>query len=135
PDLNVLPVVADFTSAFTLPAQIASTQRRIVYFPGSTLGNFERPQATQLLANMRQLVGENGAVLIGFDLRKDAATLERAYDDAQGITAQFNLNALRHVNTVLGADFKLDAFRHQAVWMADDSRIEMRLISLQDQVV
>lgn len=135
PGLDIVPVVADFTSRFTLPPAAAATQRRIVYFPGSTLGNFERPQATQLLANVRELVGPQGAVLIGFDLRKDAATLERAYDDAQGITAQFNLNALRHVNRVLGADFKPDAFRHQAVWMADDSRIEMRLVSLHDQVV
>lgn len=135
PQLKILPVVADFTTRFAPPSQVVSTERRIVYFPGSTLGNFEHPQATALLANMRELVGARGAVLIGFDLRKDAAMLERAYDDAQGVTARFNLNALRHVNTVLGADFDLQAFRHQARWMAQDSRIEMRLVSLRDQVV
>ena len=135
PNLHIVPVCADFTQNFDLPQFIQSAQRRVVYFPGSTLGNFDVQQARSLLRRMREIVGKNGAVLIGIDLRKDARILERAYDDAAGITAEFNINALRHVNRELGADFDLDAFKHLAVWVEDDSRIEMHLVSTRDQVV
>jgi uncharacterized SAM-dependent methyltransferase len=84
---------------------------------------------------MREIVGRSGAVLIGIDLRKDPRVLERAYDDAAGVTAEFNLNALRHVNRELGADFDLDAFDHLATWVENQSRIEMHLVSRRDQVV
>lgn len=134
-NLHIVPVCADFTQNFELPQFIRTAQRRVVYFPGSTLGNFDRPQARQLLVRMHDLVGQNGAVLIGIDLRKDPSILERAYDDAAGVTAEFNLNALRHVNRELGADFDLDAFDHLAVWVENESRIEMHLVSKKAQVV
>lgn len=135
PNLHIVPVCADFTQPFELPHFIQTAQRRVVYFPGSTLGNFDRSQARALLASMRKLIGSNGAVLIGIDLRKDPRILERAYDDAAGVTAEFNINALRHVNRELGADFDLDAFDHLAVWVENESRIEMHLVSKCDQVV
>lgn len=135
PNLHIVPVCADFTQNFELPQFIRTAQRRVVYFPGSTLGNFARPQARELLTRMRDLVGANGAVLIGIDLRKDPSVLERAYDDSAGVTAEFNINALRHVNRELGTDFDLDAFDHTAVWVEDESRIEMHLVSKRDQVV
>lgn len=135
PNLHIVPVCADFTQPFELPQFVSTAKRRIVYFPGSTLGNFDRTQARALLAQMRDLIGRNGAVLIGIDLYKDPSILERAYDDAAGVTAEFNLNALRHVNRELGANFDLEAFEHVAVWVEDQSRIEMHLVSKKDQVV
>ena len=135
PDLHVIPVCADFTSDFELPRQLSSAAKRVVYFPGSTIGNFEPAQARRLLARMRKIIGTRGAVLIGADLRKDPRVLERAYDDSAGVTAEFNVNALRHLNRVVGADFDLDAFEHLAVWVEDKSRIEMHLVSKRDQVV
>lgn len=135
PNLHVVPVCADFTHHFELPHVIRGAQRRVVYFPGSTLGNFDRTQARELLVRMRGLAGNDGAILIGIDLRKDPRILERAYDDAAGVTAEFNINALRHVNRELGADFDLDAFDHLAVWVENESRIEMHLVSKRDQVV
>jgi L-histidine N-alpha-methyltransferase len=135
PDLRIIPVCADFTQPFDLPSPVAAAARRIVYFPGSTLGNFERSQALQLLSLMREMAGGRGAVLVGIDLRKDPQTLEQAYDDGAGVTAKFNLNALRHVNRELGADFDPDGFDHLAVWVEDHSRIEMHLVSKRDQVV
>jgi L-histidine Nalpha-methyltransferase len=135
PNLHIVPVCADFTQPFELPGFIRTAPRRVAYFPGSTIGNFEPSQARALLVHMRELVGKNGAVLIGTDLRKDPQVLERAYDDAAGVTAEFNINALRHLNRELGANFDLDAFDHLAVWVEDASRIEMHLVSKRDQVV
>ena len=135
PSLQIAPVCADFTQPFDLPVQIAAAQRRVVYFPGSTLGNFEPAQAVQVLAGMRTIIGRRGAVLIGIDLKKDPRVLERAYDDRSGVTARFNLNALRHINRELGADFDLTAFEHRALWVEEQSRIEMHLVSRRDQVV
>jgi L-histidine N-alpha-methyltransferase len=135
PNLHIVPVCADFTQNFELPQFIRSASRRVAYFPGSTLGNFDRTQARALLARMHDIVGKDGAVLIGIDLHKDPSILERAYDDSAGVTAEFNINALRHVNRELGADFDLDAFDHMAVWVEDESRIEMHLVSKKEQVV
>lgn len=135
PELRVIPVCANFAQPFELPPYIASARRRIVYFPGSTIGNFELADATQLLARIRQMIGNAGAVLIGVDLRKDPRVLQRAYNDEAGVTAEFNINALRHLNRELGADFDLDAFEHAAIWVENQSRIEMHLISKQDQRV
>lgn len=134
PALHIVPVCADFTQQFELPSQVAAANTRVVYFPGSTIGNFEPPQALRLLDSMRKLAGD-GYVLIGIDLKKDPRVLERAYDDAAGVTAQFNLNALRHVNRELHADFDVDAFEHQAMWVEDESRIEMHLVSQRYQTV
>jgi dimethylhistidine N-methyltransferase len=135
PALRILPVCADFTQPFDLPPQIAFAQRRVVYFPGSTLGNFEKTQAQRLLSTMRTIVGHRGAVLIGIDLKKDPRMLEQAYDDGAGVTAKFNLNALRHLNREVGSNFDLDAFEHLALWVENQSRIEMHLVSTRDQVV
>lgn len=133
--LRVIPICADFTRHFDLPASVYAARRRVVYFPGSTLGNFDLEQAHGLLQRMRQIGGANGAVLIGIDLKKDPRVLERAYNDRAGVTAEFNVNALRHMNRELGTDFDLEAFEHQAVWVEDQSRIEMHLVSKRDQVV
>jgi L-histidine Nalpha-methyltransferase len=135
PDLRIIPVCADFTQPFDLPSAVFSASKRVVYFPGSTLGNFEKGEAQALLRRMREMIGKTGAVLIGIDLRKDPRILERAYDDSSGVTAEFNLNALRHLNRELGADFDLGGFEHYAVWVEDESRIEMHLVSKRDQTV
>ena len=133
--LRVIPVCADFTRPFDLPVHVHTARRKVVYFPGSTLGNFAQEAARDLLQRMRQIIGKNGAVLIGIDLKKDPRILERAYNDRAGVTAEFNVNALRHINRELGTDFDLDAFEHLAVWVEDQSRIEMHLVSKRDQVV
>jgi L-histidine N-alpha-methyltransferase len=129
PWLRVLPICADFTQPLRLPERIGLAKRNVVYFPGSTIGNFEHSAAREMLQSMRDLAGRNGAVLIGVDLRKEGAVLERAYNDAQGITAQFNLNVLRHLNRETGSDFHIAAFEHRAVWVESLGRIEMRLVS------
>jgi len=133
--LRVIPICADFTQPFDLPGSVYAANRRVVYFPGSTLGNFDPEHARGLLQRMRQIIGTNGAVLIGIDLKKDPRILERAYNDRAGVTAEFNVNALRHLNWELGTDFDLDAFEHLAVWVEDQSRIEMHLVSKRDQEV
>jgi L-histidine Nalpha-methyltransferase len=133
--LRVIPICADFTQPFDLPASVYAANRRVVYFPGSTLGNFDPEHAHALLQRMRQIIGANGAVLIGIDLKKDPRILERAYNDRAGVTAEFNVNALRHLNRELGTDFDLEAFEHLAVWVEDQSRIEMHLVSRRDQEV
>ncbi|MGH8221196.1 MAG: L-histidine N(alpha)-methyltransferase, partial [Steroidobacteraceae bacterium] len=135
PGLEVLPVEADFTRPFALPAVRAEAARTIVYFPGSTIGNFDAAPAVELLALARGLAGPNGALIIGIDLVKDRERLLRAYDDAAGVTAAFNLNLLARLDRELGADFDLRAFRHAAVWNAAESRIEMHLVSLLPQRV
>lgn len=133
PSLRIVPVCADFTQPFDLPVHIAAAHRRVVYFPGSTLGNFETEAAQRVLTTMRTIIGRTGAVLIGIDLRKDPTVLQRAYNDSAGVTAEFNLNALRHMNRELGADFDVDAFEHSALWVENLSRIEMHLVSKRDQ--
>ncbi|HEY6645013.1 L-histidine N(alpha)-methyltransferase [Povalibacter sp.] len=135
PAVRIFPVCADFTAPFELPKQLQDAQRRVVYFPGSTLGNFSRDQARAVLQRMREIVGDTGAVLIGIDLQKDPDVLRAAYNDSAGVTAQFNLNALRHINRELGTKFDLTAFEHDAVWNEEQGRIEMHLISKRDQVV
>lgn len=135
PDIEVLPVCADFTRAITFPAPRLSASRNVVYFPGSTIGNFARSEARELLRVMRAEAGDEGAVLIGVDLAKPREVLEPAYNDAAGVTADFNLNLLRRLNREHDADFDLDAFRHEAVYDADESRIEMRLVSVRPQSV
>jgi dimethylhistidine N-methyltransferase len=135
PDIAVLPVCADFTQPIELPEELAEVRRRVVYFAGSTIGNFTHPQAIEILANMRELAGPQGAVLVGIDLAKTPAVMERAYNDSAGVTAEFNRNALTHINHRLGADFDVRRFVHRAVWVDSEQRIEMRLRSACDQVV
>jgi dimethylhistidine N-methyltransferase len=134
PRLQVLPLCADFTQPFTLP-RAARLARVLVFFPGSTIGNLDPPQAAALLLAMRCLAGAQGGLLIGFDLVKDVEVLERAYNDAAGVTAAFNLNVLARLNRELGTRFDLGAFRHEAVWMGAASRIEMHLVSQKRQQV
>jgi dimethylhistidine N-methyltransferase len=133
PDLDVLPVVADFTRSFSLPD--APAARRAVFFPGSTLGNFDPPEADALLRRVARLVGPGGGLLLGVDLRKDERVLEAAYSDAAGVTAAFNLNVLARINRELGGDFDLDSFRHKAFYNRQRHRIEMHLVSRRQQRV
>jgi len=135
PTLRIVPVCADFTAPFELPVQVSWAQRRVVYFPGSTIGNFEPADGHRVLATMRTIIGRQGAILIGIDLKKDPDVLFHAYNDAEGVTAEFNLNALRHINRKLGADFDISAFEHRAVWVEEQGRIEMHLVSRRDQSV
>jgi len=133
PGLDVLPVVADFTQPFQLPDPKVMPLRNIVYFPGSTIGNFTRDEAEDLLRVMYGEAGAGGALLIGADLQKDPAIIERAYNDSAGVTAEFNRNMLRHLNREFGADFDVDAFAHSARYNEEEGRIEIRLVSERDQ--
>ena len=135
PDIEVLPVVADFTKPFALPMPTTMPERNIVYFPGSTIGNFTRDAAQELLDVMHQEAGERGAMLIGVDLQKDPAIIERAYNDSAGVTAEFNLNVLTHLNREYGFDFDPGAYSHSATYDRDEGRMVIELISLKDQVV
>ncbi|MGI9470687.1 MAG: L-histidine N(alpha)-methyltransferase, partial [Rubripirellula sp.] len=110
PLLSISPVVADFTRPFQLPECDADFDRTCIYFPGSTIGNFTREHAVDLLSAMRTVAGDRGGLLIGVDLQKDREVLEAAYNDGQGVTADFNLNLLRRINRELNADFDLDQF-------------------------
>jgi len=133
PDLDVLPVVADFTQPFQLPDPKVMPVRNIVYFPGSTIGNFTHDEAEELLRVMYGEAGAGGALLIGVDLQKDPAIIERAYNDSAGVTAEFNRNMLRHLNREFRADFDVDAFAHSAEYNEEEGRIEIRLVSERDQ--
>jgi L-histidine N-alpha-methyltransferase len=133
PAVEVLPVVADFMRPFQLPSPQVMPLRNIIYFPGSTIGNFPKEAAHKLMQVMYHEAGEDGALLIGVDLQKDVAVLERAYNDSQGITAEFNLNVLRRLNREFDGTFDLDRFAHRAIYNEAAGRIEMYLDSLVDQ--
>jgi L-histidine Nalpha-methyltransferase len=133
PDIEVLPVCADFTQPFAVPKPQRPARRIVVFFPGSTIGNFDPPEALSLMRVMRDVAGAGGGLLVGADLVKDRRILLRAYDDAAGVTAAFNLNVLRRLNNELGADFDLAGFRHRAVWNESERRIEMHLVSTRAQ--
>ncbi len=135
PHMRVVAVRADFAHEFNLPAAELGNGRRVLYFPGSTIGNFTPSEARGFLARWAPLLGPGGGALIGVDLKKDPAVLNAAYNDAQGVTAEFNLNVLRNINHELNADFDLIAFRHNARYSAAEGRIEMHLESLRAQRV
>ncbi len=135
PRLEMLPVCADFTQAFQTPLSRIPAQRTVVYFPGSTLGNFESSHALRLLRQMRDIMGRHGGALIGIDLQKHCSLLEAAYNDAAGVTAAFTLNMLAHFNRELGADFQPGQFRHCARYNALAGRIETYIISTVEQTV
>jgi len=135
PRLSIEPVVADFTKPFDLPSHPEAPLSNLVFFPGSTIGNFTRSEACELLAVMGTEAGPDGALLIGVDLIKDATTLHAAYNDSRGVTAAFNLNILEHLNAGIGADFRLDLFEHDAVYDEERARIEMRLVARADHTV
>jgi len=128
PHIEIQPVCADFTRGFSVGIH-RRADHNLVFFPGSTIGNFAVVEACQLLANLAELVGDNGSLLVGVDLRKDLSILLPAYDDAEGVTAEFNRNALRNVNRAVGAEFVPERFTHRAAWNEAESRIEMQLIS------
>lgn len=134
PSLKVMPVCADFTQPFDLPPEADQNAPRVVYFPGSTIGNLTRDAARDLLRTMYTET-DGGKVLIGVDLEKESKILERAYDDEEGVTAAFNYNLLRRMNRELDADFDLDAFDYEATYNADAARVEMHLVSRQKQEV
>src|SRR4051812_15468594 len=134
PWLPVLPVAADFTRDFDLPAQIRS-RPRVGFFPGSTIGNFEPEDATEFLRQAGRVLGQGATMIVGVDLIKDEAVLSAAYNDAAGVTARFNLNILTRMNRELGGKFDFASFRHRAFYNAEHHRIEMHLESLKDQAV
>ena len=129
PHIDVQPVVADFTQQFQLPSPAVMPVRNIVYFPGSTIGNFEHDTAMELLRVMHHEAGEDGALLIGVDLQKDPALIERAYNDSAGVTAEFNLNMLQHLNRDYGANFDVTEFAHSANYDQDNGRVVIELVS------
>jgi dimethylhistidine N-methyltransferase len=135
PGVDVQTIAADFTRPFTMPAPRRAIGKTLVFFPGSTIGNFEPFDAIVFLAGMQRIAGAEGRLLLGADSTHDPAALVRAYDDLDGVTAQFNLNVLDHLNRTRGAQFDLSAFRHRAVWNQRHSRVEMHLVSLRDQRV
>ena len=118
-----------------MPTPLRTPDRNVIYFPGSTIGNFEPHVATGFLRRIVDLCGRKGALLIGVDLQKDRRILERAYNDSKGVTAEFNLNLLQRANHELDADFHLKQWRHEAIYNAAAGRIEMHLVSEIDQIV
>lgn len=135
PQLDIHTIVGDFTRPFVLPPPRRPVGRTLVFFPGSTIGNFEPHEAIAFLAGLRRVAGPNSLLLVGADGTRDRAVLERAYDDCEGVTAEFNRNVLAHLNRTRGTTFDLDAFRHRAIWHEFHSRVEMRLIATRAQRV
>ena len=135
PQLQVLPVCADYTGSFELPVPEQQSKRTVVYFPGSTISNFDPIPAKRFLEHIAGLCGSGGALLIGVDLKKDPAVLHNAYNDSEGLTAAFNRNLLERINRELGCDFHLDGFEHYAFYNPRESRVEMHLVSNRDQLV
>jgi dimethylhistidine N-methyltransferase len=136
PRLRVVAVCADYSRPLALPGLDGlRARRRVIYFPGSTIGNLTPPEAADFLAGARALLGAGGGLLIGVDLKKDPARLHAAYNDALGVTADFNLNLLARINRELGADFDFAAFRHRAFYDEAGGRIEMHLESVRAQTV
>lgn len=134
PNLAIEAIAADLTADIVLPAGLPA-QRRLVFYPGSSIGNFDPNQALALLSRMRGLLAGDGALLIGVDLVKDEAVLNAAYDDCEGVTAAFNLNVLDHINQRIGSDFDVRQWQHLAFFNAEQSRIEMHLQAAVDVVV
>jgi dimethylhistidine N-methyltransferase len=135
PGLEVAPLHGDYTQPLNLPRTQAQHARTLVFFPGSTIGNFEPHEAQSFLVRFGELAGRGALMLLGADSNADVNALLRAYDDSEGVTNAFNLNVLAHLNRTHGASFDLRAFTHRAVWNAARSRVEMHLVSLREQTV
>jgi dimethylhistidine N-methyltransferase len=135
PHLPIVPVCADYTRRFALPAVPRTGRRMVAFFPGSTIGNFSPPEAVGFLTQVRALTGPEGGLVIGVDMKKDPRILHAAYNDAAGVTAAFNLNLLVRFNRELAGDFVLEQFAHYACYNALVGRIEMHLVSLREQAV
>ena len=134
PWLKIHAICADYTKNLNMSDEVAK-HNRVVFFPGSTIGNFHPEEVLQFLTAIIDVLGEQGQLLIGVDLKKDKQMLLRAYDDHEGITAEFNMNLLQRINNQLSADFDLDLWKHMSVYNEEDGRIEMHLESVCDQVV
>lgn len=128
PSLPSKPIVADFTASFALPSWVPAGAR-VAFFPGSTIGNLDSGEVATFLQRMRHHVGAGGKAIIGVDMKKDLEVLLRAYDDRQGVTAEFDLNLLARVNRELDGDFELGSFQHSARWNEAESAVEMHLVS------
>ncbi len=126
PDLAIYPTCADFTDTFALPPPVAGLTK-VGFFPGSSIGNFSPADAVGFLQRMAKTLGAGARLIIGVDLKKDPAVLEAAYDDAAGVTAEFNLNLIRHLGEVLHADLNPDRFRHRAVYNESLGAVQMFL--------
>lgn len=135
PQLEVRALCVDYVEDFVLPPPVNAAARTVFFFPGSTIGNFEPAEAEIFLRRVRRLAGADGGLLIGVDLHKDEDVLHAAYNDAAGVTAEFNLNVLTRLNREAGANFDVGAFRHAAIYETERQRIEMRLISDRAQEV
>ena len=135
PELPIQPLTVDFTRPLRLPVPPREPRRTVVYFPGSTIGNFEERDAAQLLRKMRSEMGDNGGILVGADLKKDKAIIEAAYNDRAGVTSRFTLNMLARLNRDLGCNFELGAFQHRAHYNAMAGRIETHILSSREQRV
>lgn len=135
PQLEMLPVCGDFTRALALPNAQQHARRMLMFFPGSTLGNFTDAEAVRLLDAMRRSMGREGVALIGIDLIKEPALIEAAYNDAAGVTARFTLNLLVRLNREIGSDFDLSGFAHRAVYVIERERVETFLVSQRAQDV
>lgn len=129
PRLPLQPLYADFTRSLRLPIAPRAPRRTVLYFPGSTIGNFDLREAAALLRKMRNEMGDNGGILIGVDLKKDMSVIEAAYNDRAGVTAEFTLNMLARLNRELGSNFELAAFRHRARYNLMAGRIETHIVS------
>lgn len=135
PQLKIVPVYADYTQPFDLPYLNLPWSHKVIYYPGSSIGNFTPKEATTFLKRIVSIADKKGGLLIGVDLKKERSVLEAAYNDKNGITAEFNLNILRRLNREVGTDFELDQWSHYAFYNSDEGRIEMHLISLRNQFV
>ncbi|NQV73803.1 L-histidine N(alpha)-methyltransferase [bacterium] len=127
PDLNVLPVCADYAQHIKLGLNRSPETHTVAFFPGSTIGNFEPEHALGFLERIHETIGIGGSLLIGVDLVKDIRILERAYNDSMGVTAAFNLNMIHHINTRLGTNINASGFCHRALYNSIENRIEMYL--------
>lgn len=134
PHLEIIPLPADYTEDFELPP-LPRHRRKVIFFPGSTIGNFSPDEARQFLRRKRRLIGPDGALLIGVDVPKDPATLLRAYDDAEGVTAAFNRNLLVRIRSELDGELDPEAFEHRAVWNPEASRMEIYLVAREAQAI
>ncbi|MEO8841075.1 MAG: L-histidine N(alpha)-methyltransferase [Kofleriaceae bacterium] len=135
PDLEVLPVLGDYMQQLVLPTSTRPLGTTIVFFPGSTIGNFEPDEAQRFLTELARLAGPDAMILLGADGNANPDELLRAYDDREGVTAEFNLNVLSHINTTHRANFDVSQFTHRALWNTAKSRIEMHLVSKRPQTV
>ncbi|WP_270181321.1 L-histidine N(alpha)-methyltransferase [Alkalihalobacillus sp. CinArs1] len=136
PNVDITGIVADYTGELKLPQEILDpSKKKTVFFPGSTIGNFEKKEAESFLSTIANLLLPGDGLLIGVDTKKDPSVLHDAYNDRKGVTSRFNLNMLEHLNRELDADFNLDTFKHYAYYNAPMGRVEMHLVSMIEQTV